>query len=198
MSGGKARRLKRVRTSHGKGGSKKSGGSKGGKSGKGGAAKESSKWSKGGKSSGGKGSGSITKRGKESGGVGEKSSKSLSKICKNLDFGEFYDGGLHNQHSSSKQKGSGGYYLVNNGKAGKSGKAGKAEKTGKAEKAGKSGYHKRRRLDETNGRSLQFEGERCSPNAFDVASNDPELSIFVELIEAANLQDIFLCAGMSH
>lgn len=43
-------------------------------------------------------------------------------------------------------------------------------------------------------RSLQFDGELCSPNALEVARMDPDLSIFVDLVEAVNLSDIFLCA----
>jgi len=133
---------------------------KGGKKGKGGNGSKGSKGSKDNKGS--KGS---------NGGI---SSKSLNKICRDLDFGEFYDGGYsyNGGSSSSRQKGSGGYYLV-----------------------GKGGKGKRRQLDDKLGRSLQFEGQLCSPNTFDVASVDPDLSIFAELIEAANLQDIFLCAG---
>jgi transforming growth factor-beta-induced protein len=44
-------------------------------------------------------------------------------------------------------------------------------------------------------RELQFDGERCSLNALDTMRLDPDLSKFVELIEAAGLGDIFLCAG---
>lgn len=103
------------------------------------------------------------------------SSKSLKKICRDLDFSEFYDGGYFYNGVSSKQTGSGGYYLVGKGKRGK---------------------RERRQLHEKHDRSLQFEGQLCSLNTFDVARVDPDLSIFAELIEAANLQDIFLCAGM--
>jgi hypothetical protein len=44
-------------------------------------------------------------------------------------------------------------------------------------------------------RRLQFEGERCDQNIFDVASENPLLSTFVELLDAAKLEDLFLCAG---
>lgn len=44
-------------------------------------------------------------------------------------------------------------------------------------------------------RRLQFEGERCDQNIFDVASENPLLSTFVELLDAAMLEDLFLCAG---
>jgi len=45
-------------------------------------------------------------------------------------------------------------------------------------------------------RKLQFKGERCDPNVFDVALENPLLSTFVELLDAADLEDLFLCAGM--
>lgn len=45
-------------------------------------------------------------------------------------------------------------------------------------------------------RKLQFEGERCDLNILDVARENPLLSAFVELLDAADLDDIFLCAGM--
>lgn len=44
-------------------------------------------------------------------------------------------------------------------------------------------------------RQLQFQGERCNPNVFDVASKNPDLSTFVQLLKAAGLEDIFKCAG---
>lgn len=45
------------------------------------------------------------------------------------------------------------------------------------------------------GRKLQFGGEGCDPNSLETAARNPNLSIFVELIKAAGLQDIFDCAG---
>jgi uncharacterized surface protein with fasciclin (FAS1) repeats len=44
-------------------------------------------------------------------------------------------------------------------------------------------------------RELQFEGPGCDMNVFDVAKEIPSLSTFVSLIEAAYLEDLFLCAG---
>ena len=44
-------------------------------------------------------------------------------------------------------------------------------------------------------RQLQFEGDRCKPSVLDVADNIPLLSTFVQLLDAAGLEDIFLCAG---
>jgi len=44
-------------------------------------------------------------------------------------------------------------------------------------------------------RKLQFEGARCRSNVIDVAQENPLLETFIELINAANLEDIFLCAG---
>lgn len=48
---------------------------------------------------------------------------------------------------------------------------------------------------ETGNRRLQYQGARCDPNVLDAARENPDLSTFVSLIEAADLQDIFLCAG---
>lgn len=44
-------------------------------------------------------------------------------------------------------------------------------------------------------RKLQFEGERCRLNVIDVAQESPLLETFVGLVNAADLEDIFLCAG---
>lgn len=44
-------------------------------------------------------------------------------------------------------------------------------------------------------RTLQFDGDRCKPSIVDVAENNPLLSTFVQLLGAAGLEDIFLCAG---
>jgi len=57
-----------------------------------------------------------------------------------------------------------------------------------------NGKGKRRDLEQIE-RSLQYGGELCNPNAFDVASSNPDLSVFAELVYAANLEAIFLCAG---
>ena len=56
------------------------------------------------------------------------------------------------------------------------------------------GMGKRRELERIE-RSLPYGGELCKLNVFDVMSSNANLSIFVELIEAAELEDIFLCAG---
>lgn len=58
----------------------------------------------------------------------------------------------------------------------------------------RKGRGKRRELDQIE-RSLQFGGELCYPNAFVITSSNPDLSIFAELVEAANLEEIFLCTG---
>ena len=60
--------------------------------------------------------------------------------------------------------------------------------------SGAQGKGKRRELKSIE-RSLQFGGELCKLNVFNVMRSHPDLSIFVELIEAAELEDIFLCAG---
>lgn len=44
-------------------------------------------------------------------------------------------------------------------------------------------------------RSLQFEGSECRGNALDMARAIPDLSVFVGLVEAAHLEEIFRCAG---
>jgi len=50
--------------------------------------------------------------------------------------------------------------------------------------------------DKNGDRRLQFQGERCNSNAFDVALENPLLSTFVDLLNTAGLDDIFFCAGM--
>jgi uncharacterized surface protein with fasciclin (FAS1) repeats len=50
-------------------------------------------------------------------------------------------------------------------------------------------------VDSSGHRRLQFQGERCDNNILDVAREDPSLSTFVELIDAAGLDDLFFCAG---
>ena len=50
-------------------------------------------------------------------------------------------------------------------------------------------------LDKQGRRRLQYQGARCDPNVLDAARDNPDLSTFVSLIEAADLQDLFLCAG---
>jgi len=127
------------------------------------------KSSKGGSSKGSKGSNGAkgAKYGDDGRGI---SSKGLKGICRDLDFRSFYGYGYGN--SGKGQKGDGGFYLF-----------------------GKGGKRQRQRRLETNARTLQFEGELCAPNIFDVASLNPELSIFADLLQAANLDDIFFCAG---
>jgi uncharacterized surface protein with fasciclin (FAS1) repeats len=44
-------------------------------------------------------------------------------------------------------------------------------------------------------RKLQYSGELCDTNVLDTAREDPSLSIFVDLVEAAGFEDLFLCAG---
>jgi transforming growth factor-beta-induced protein len=50
-------------------------------------------------------------------------------------------------------------------------------------------------IENTGNRRLQYQGERCDPNVLDTARENPDLSTFVALIDAADLQDLFLCAG---
>lgn len=44
-------------------------------------------------------------------------------------------------------------------------------------------------------RELQYSGHICDLNVLDTARQNPDLSIFVDLIEVAGLEEIFLCAG---
>lgn len=44
-------------------------------------------------------------------------------------------------------------------------------------------------------RELQYSGHICDLNVLDTARLNPDLSIFVDLIEVAGLEEIFLCAG---
>jgi uncharacterized surface protein with fasciclin (FAS1) repeats len=44
-------------------------------------------------------------------------------------------------------------------------------------------------------RDLQFDGERCTSNVLDAIRKNPDLSVFANLLKAANLEDLFLCAG---
>jgi transforming growth factor-beta-induced protein len=44
-------------------------------------------------------------------------------------------------------------------------------------------------------RRLQFQGPGCDMNVFEVAREIPSLSTFVSLVEAAHLEDLFMCAG---
>lgn len=44
-------------------------------------------------------------------------------------------------------------------------------------------------------RKLQYSGHICDLNVLDTARLDPDLSIFVDMIEVAGLEEIFLCAG---
>jgi transforming growth factor-beta-induced protein len=50
-------------------------------------------------------------------------------------------------------------------------------------------------VESTGNRRLQYQGERCDPNVLDTARENPDLSTFVALIDAADLNDLFLCAG---
>jgi hypothetical protein len=139
--------------------------------------KSGMKGGKGGMSKGKGGSGGGS--GKGGGGKG-----SMHDICDSLDFSSFYgvdDYGAMNVFGKGKSgKGKSG-----KGKSGK-GKSGQASSIYSSE--GKS-FGKGWR-----GRGLQFDGELCAPNALEVAKMDPNLSIFVDLVEAVNLADIFLCA----
>lgn len=57
-------------------------------------------------------------------------------------------------------------------------------------KGGKGGKGKGSRS-----RGLQFQGPDCDMNVFDIAKALPNLTTFVRLVEAAYLEDLFLCAG---
>jgi uncharacterized surface protein with fasciclin (FAS1) repeats len=134
-----------------------------------------SKSSKGsGKGKGGKGGGSKGSKGSKGG-----SSSSLENFCRDLDFSGFY---------GNYGPGTGGDFFLGKGKGG--GKAG--------HKSSSHHHHDHRSLVQaspSHGRQTQFDGFLCSPNALEVASMNPNLSIFVDLIHQANLEKIFLCPG---
>lgn len=72
---------------------------------------------------------------------------------------------------------------------------------GKGKGKGKGYYGRQLQSEDGNqlqsegGRQLQFEGEDCSPNTLHVAVSKAELSIFVDLVHSAGLEDLFTCAG---
>jgi hypothetical protein len=45
-------------------------------------------------------------------------------------------------------------------------------------------------------RRLQYEGELCDPNLLTFASQNKDITVFVALMEAASLSEIFICAGL--
>lgn len=74
------------------------------------------------------------------------------------------------------------------GKGSKNSSKAKGSKSSKGNKFCRNfTFHDRRRL--------QFKGEDCAPNILNIARRNPELSIFVDLIERAGLEQIFDCAG---
>jgi len=100
--------------------------------------------------------------------------------------------------------------LVLKGKKGskKSGKGGKGDKgskdSGKGAKKSSKGSKKTSSKGDSfcrdftfhDRRRLQNGGEQCTPNILDIARGNSELSIFVDLIERAGLEEVFDCAGM--
>jgi uncharacterized surface protein with fasciclin (FAS1) repeats len=44
-------------------------------------------------------------------------------------------------------------------------------------------------------RRLQFEGELCQPNVYDLVLDDPRLSTLADLLDRADMTEVFLCAG---
>ena len=93
-----------------------------------------------------------------------------------------------------------GSQSVYGGKSGKaSNGASKESSKGKGKASNKSSKKQQnfcRDFTFTDQRRLQNGGEDCSPNILDVASKNPDLSIFVDLIQRAGLEDVFNCAGM--
>jgi len=92
-------------------------------------------------------------------------------------------------------------------KSGKGGKGGKGSKDG-GKRSKKSSKGSKKKSSKGNSfcrdftfhdhRRLQNGGEECTPNILDVARGNSELSIFVDLIERAGLEEVFDCAGMSY
>jgi hypothetical protein len=52
----------------------------------------------------------------------------------------------------------------------------------------------RRALQQEHMRHLQYRGERCQTNILDTARQNPDLTTFVDLVEAADLDELFWCA----
>jgi uncharacterized surface protein with fasciclin (FAS1) repeats len=153
--------------------------------------------SKGMMSGKGKGKGKGKRKGK--------GSKDVSKICKGLDFGDTSGGkgkgkgkgmgkGKGHNHEGYGDEGKGSKGMMSGGRS-----KSKEQGNGKGKGKGKGGhifsYEDDDRRHLTKDRALQFEGELCDTNTFEVARMNPDLSIFVDLIEHANLDEIFLCAG---
>jgi uncharacterized surface protein with fasciclin (FAS1) repeats len=126
-----------------------------------------------------------------------KGSKDISKICKGLDFGDT-SGGKGKGKGKGMGKGKGRNHEGYGGE-GKGSSKSKEQGNGKGKGKGKGGhifsYEDDDRRHLTKDRALQFEGELCDTNTFEVAKMNPDLSIFVDLIEHANLEEIFSCAG---
>jgi len=129
---------------------------------------------------GGKGkSGSIIKKsgGKGTAPIVRKSGKGTAPVF----------GGKGKKGSSSSKKTS-----KSSSSKGK-GKSKNSPKTGS--KSSKKGNKFCQDFTFTDHRRLQNGGEDCSPNVLDVAREIPNLSIFVDLVERAGLEEIFNCPG---
>lgn len=98
-------------------------------------------------------------------------------------------GGKGKKGSSSSKKASKSSSIKGKGK-------GKGKSSSNAvSKSSKKGAKFCQHFTFTEHRRLQNEGEDCSPNVLDVARKNPDLSIFVDLVERAGLEEIFNCPG---
>ena len=188
--------IKTVEKSSGKG-NDKSGGKSGGKSG-------SLSGIQGGKSVGGKSVGGKSVGGKSVGKSGSLSGSKSAGKGTTLVFGvKATVPVLTGKGKGGKQEGKGG---KQEGKGGKQEGKGNSLATSKRSSKGTSTLSKMsksskkqnefcRDLTFTDRRRLQNGGKDCSPNILGVARQNPDLSIFVDLIERAGMEAIFNCPG---
>jgi uncharacterized surface protein with fasciclin (FAS1) repeats len=126
---------------------------------------------------GGKGKGKGGSSSKKSS-KGKKGSGSSDGFCDDFDFSGKY------RFVSGKGKGKGGY--SGKGKGGWRNLQDNQDELSEGETPA---------LQPWQSRELQFDGEGCSPNVYETACNDPDLSIFVRLMEKAGIDRVLECAG---
>jgi uncharacterized surface protein with fasciclin (FAS1) repeats len=128
---------------------------------------------------GGKGKGKGGSSSKKSS-KGKKGSGSSDGFCDEFDFTGKY------RFVSGKGKGKGGYSGKGKGKGGWRNLQDDQDELSEGETPA---------LQPWQSRALQFDGEGCSPNVYETACNDPDLSIFVRLMEKAGIDRVLECAG---
>ena len=156
-----------------------------GKGGKKGSGKKGKGGKKGKKGKGGKG-GKGGKKGKHS----PPYIKDPGFDCRRFDYLDKYQPAYGYGYGHGKGKGKGGVW---NGIYNRNRQLQSTEVDGRKLQL----HEQNRQLQSTEqeGRELQFQGQDCSPNTLDVAAKNPDLSIFVSLMEAAGLSGLFSCPG---